>query len=291
MMTLKSIQTLFHRQLSDLYPQPEINTFFYWIVEDVLDLQRIQVSLNPEKTIQEPKLNTIKSYLNRLSKEEPIQYILGNTEFYGLKIKVNPNVLIPRPETEELVDWVIEDLKNEKSTHIIDIGTGSGCIPISLKKNMNQHKISSLDVSKEALKIAKENAEENNVEIELIQQDILTTKTLPSNIKVIVSNPPYVRALEKNKISKNVLDYEPHLALFVENDNPFLFYQKIVELAKLLPHPVIVYFEISQYLRKDFESLMQYLGITSVEIRQDFKGNDRMAKLLMNSELKIIKSL
>lgn len=281
-MTIKFLQTLFRNQLSELYPKSEIDTFFYWIVEDVLNFQRIQVSLNPEKTVTDSQLKTINSYLNRLSNEEPIQYILGYTEFYGLRFKVNPVVLIPRPETEELVNWVIDDLKNENSKYILDIGTGSGCIPVSLKKNLPQHKISGLDVSEKALELAELNAKTNKVEINIIQQNILKTKRLSSDIDVIVSNPPYVRALEKNQISKNVLDYEPHLALFVEDDNPFLFYQKIVELAKLQPQPTVVYFEISQYLREDFESLMQYLGIKSVEIRQDFKGNDRMAKLLVN---------
>lgn len=281
-MTIKTLKNKFYRQLSDLYPQTEIDTFFYWIVEDVLQLERIQVSLNPEKKVAESYLKTITSYLDRLKKEEPIQYILGYTEFYGLKFKVNPSVLIPRPETEELVNWVIEDLKNEKSRHILDIGTGSGCIPISLKKNLNQHKISGLDVSKEALQLAKQNAEENKVEVSFIEENILTSTALDSGVDVIVSNPPYVRSLEKNQISRNVLDHEPHLALFVEDDNPFLFYEKIVELGKTQPHPMVIYFEISQYLRKDFEKLMQNLGINSVEIRKDFKGNDRMAKLMVN---------
>lgn len=282
-MNLKSLQKLFHKKLSDVYPQTEIDTFFYWIVEDVLQLQRIQVSLNPEKEVEESQMKTICSYLSRLSNEEPIQYILGYTEFYGLKFKVNPDVLIPRPETEELVSWVIDDFKDEKSTQIIDIGTGSGCIPISLKKNLSQHHISALDVSQKALDLAKANAKTNNVEVEFIQQDILTTDHLPSKINVIVSNPPYVRALEKKQISKNVLEFEPHLALFVEDDNPLLFYEKIIKLAKCLNHSVVIYCEISQYMRKEFEKLMQYLDIKSVEIRKDFKGNDRMAKLLVNS--------
>jgi len=283
-MTIKNLKNEFHRRLSDLYPQSEIDTFFYWIVEDVLQLQRIQVSLNPEKTIAEFYLKIITSYLNRLKKEEPIQHILGYTEFYGLKFNVNPSVLIPRPETEELVNWVIKDFKNEKSRHILDIGTGSGCIPISLKKNLIQHQVSGLDVSKEALQLAEQNAKENKVEVSFIEENILTSTALASDVKVIVSNPPYVRALEKNKISSNVLDYEPHLALFVEDDNPLSFYEKIVELGKTQPHPVVIYFEISQYLRKDFERLMQYLKVNSVEFRKDFKGNDRMAKLLINSE-------
>jgi release factor glutamine methyltransferase len=283
-MTISSLKAFFYDKLSGIYPEPEIDTFFYWIVEDILNLQRIQVNLKPKTEVKETDLKTIKSYIQRLSKEEPIQHILGYAEFFGLKIKVSPDVLIPRPETEELVHWIIDDFKNEKPTHIVDIGTGSGCIPISLKKNLKQHRISGLDISEKALKLAVQNAKHNDTEVKFMQLDILNTESLTEEVGVIVSNPPYVRALEKDKISKNVLDYEPHLALFVEDDNPFLFYEKIVRLAKAQSIPTLVYFEISQYLRKDFENLMQYLGINSVEIRKDFRGNDRMAKLLVNSD-------
>jgi release factor glutamine methyltransferase len=195
---------------------------------------------------------------------------------------VNKNVLIPRPETEELVEWIISDLKDKHPKHILDIGTGSGCIPIALKKHLNQHQVYALEVSKDAIALARENAKTNHTQVHFIEQNILTTDKLPENIDIIVSNPPYVRQTEKAQIRKNVLDHEPHLALFVEDDNPFLFYQKIVELAKHHTKPTSIYFEISQYMRKEFENLMQYLGINSVEIRKDFRGNDRMARLLVN---------
>jgi release factor glutamine methyltransferase len=283
-MTLLELKQEFKNQLSELYPNTEIDTFYYWIVEDVLNFKRIQVSLDPQKPIEQEKLKIIKSYLDRLTKEEPIQYILGYTEFYGLTFNVNPQVLIPRPETEELVQWVIEDYKNEDSVEIIDIGTGSGCIAVSMQKHLKQHKVSALDVSKTALKQAKKNANLNKVNVHFIQSDILKSDSLPKNIKVIVSNPPYVKSAEKEQMKQNVLAHEPHIALFVEDENPFLFYERIVYLAKLQQHMVVIYFEISQYLQKDFEKLMQYLNVNVVQFRKDFKGNNRMAKLLINSE-------
>jgi release factor glutamine methyltransferase len=283
-MTLIQLKQEFVDQLSEQYPKREIETFYYWILEDVLNVQRIQISLNPQRNVGENELKIILSYLNRLAKEEPIQYILGYTEFYGLTFKVNPQVLIPRPETEELVSWVIDDYKSKDSVEIIDIGTGSGCIAVSLQKHLRQHKISALDVSKTALEQAKKNAELNKVNLNFIQSDILKSDALPKNTRVIVSNPPYVKSTEKEQMKQNVLAHEPHVALFVEDENPFLFYEKIVELAKLKTQPVIIYFEISQYLRKEFEQLMQYLKINTVEFRKDFKGNDRMVKLLINSE-------
>jgi len=283
-MTLIQLKQEFVDHLSELYPKTEIETFYYWILEDVLNVQRIQISLNSQRNVGENELKLILSYLNRLAKEEPIQYILGYTEFYGLTFKVNPRVLIPRPETEELVSWVIDDYKSKDPVEIIDIGTGSGCIAVSLQKRLHQHKISAIDVSKTALEQAKKNAELNKVNLNFIQRDILKSDALPKNTRVIVSNPPYVKSTEKEQMKQNVLAHEPHVALFVEDENPFLFYEKIVELAKLQPHSVIIYFEISQYLRKEFEQLMQYLKINTVEFRKDFKGNDRMIKLLINSE-------
>jgi release factor glutamine methyltransferase len=282
-MSFTELKQHFQTRLSGVYPKDEIDTFFFWIIEDVLKLKRIDIKMSPDQQVDKKNSDVIQSYLYRLEQEEPIQHILGYTEFYGLKFSVNKDVLIPRPETEELVDWIISDLKNASSKNILDIGTGSGCIPISLKKHLDQHKILALDISKEALNLAKQNAQVNHIDVNFIQQDILKTDELPAGIDIVVSNPPYVKAAEKQQINKNVLDYEPHLALFVEDENPFLFYEKIVKLAKKSSGPIVVYFEISQYLRKDFEDLMQYLGINSVEIRKDFRGNDRMAKLLVNS--------
>jgi len=282
-MNLKELKSSFQKKLSNTFAKEEIENFFYWIIEDVLDLKRIDINLNPEQNVENDKLKIIQSYLERLSNEEPIQHILGYTEFYGLKFKVNKDVLIPRPETEELVEWIISDLKDKPSKHITDIGTGSGCIPISLKKHLEQHKISASDVSQKALNLAQKNAKANQVDIDFLEQDILNTDSLNEHIDIIVSNPPYVKSAEKNQISRNVLDFEPHVALFVEDDNPFLFYERIVKLAKKMQKSITIYFEISQYLRKEFEEVMQYLNVNSVEIREDFRGNDRMARVLISN--------
>lgn len=170
----------------------------------------------------------------RFTNEKPIQYITGEAWFYGLQFEVNENTLIPRPETEELVEWIVESQKSKAKSQkleILDIGTGTGCIPISLKANLPEANISAIDISEKALEVAKRNATSNKVEINFIQTNILEEEDLHTQFDVIVSNPPYVRNLEKEEIKKNVLDYEPHLALFVEDNDALLFYRKIAELA------------------------------------------------------------
>ncbi len=281
-MTTKALQTQFHKSLSDIYPKSEIDTFFYWIVEEVLQLKRIDVSLNPGFEINQVDLKTIKNHLNRLQQHEPIQYILGQTEFYGMTFKVNSEVLIPRPETEELVEWIVTDIKDQSKKQILDIGTGSGCIAIALKKKLQSCKVTGIDVSETALNIAFKNAQINGVEIKFIQQDILNLDSLDENIDVIVSNPPYVRALEKEMMRDNVLKFEPHQALFVENNDALLFYRKILTLAKKASKPTYIYFEINQYLSDDLKELLNNEKLTSFTFRKDFKGNDRMLKVLID---------
>ena len=172
----------------------------------------------------------------RLKIHEPIQYIIGETEFYGLPFKVNKHTLIPRPETEELVEWIYSEFSNQQSTinqqQFLDIGTGSGCIAISLAKYLPNSKVSALDIFEEALKIAQQNAEMNKVKIDFFQKDILAAETLPKKYDVIISNPPYVRELEKKQMQQNVLKHEPESALYVGNEDPLLFYRTISRLAK-----------------------------------------------------------
>ena len=265
-MTLKNFRTYFTDTLQEIYLKTEIDTFFFLLIEEKLNLQRVDTVMQPDFLIADANLSELKIILKRLQKEEPIQYILGNTEFYGLPFKVNKNTLIPRPETEELVEWIIKEvtelqnnkvaklgmyatstMNEEKSISIIDIGTGTGCIPISLAKNLNNVKISAIDVSSEALIVAQQNATLNNVDISFLEMDILETKELPQQYNLIVSNPPYVRELEKVEINNNVLENEPHLALFVEDDNPLIFYSKIADLAKIhLKKEGLLFFEINQ---------------------------------------------
>ncbi len=282
-MLLKEFRIHFNKELSAIFPQTEIDSFFFLLLEKELGLQRIDVALNKQILISEEKLKHLYNSLSRLKSQEPIQYVLGETEFYGLPFKVTKDTLIPRPETEELVDWIIADVtglqSNNHAKHaILDIGTGSGCIPISLAKNIPNSSISSIDISKDALLIAKENAISNSVDINFTERDILKTTELQQQYDIIVSNPPYVRELEKKEIQPNVLENEPHLALFVDDNNPLIFYAKIADLAKKhLTANGVLYFEINQYLGKETIEMLTQKGFTT-ELRKDLFGNDRMTK-------------
>ena len=283
-MILKEFKLFFSEALSAIYPKTEIESFFFILMEEILELQRIDTVLKPHFLITEEKIIDLKNILKRLLKEEPIQYILGNTEFYGLPFLVNKNTLIPRSETEELVAWVLAETNllvtnKQKEISILDIGTGTGCIPISLAKKLSAVHISAIDISLEALTIAKQNALLNNVTINFIAADILKTKVLTQQYDIIVSNPPYVRELEKVEIKNNVLENEPHLALFVANDNPLIFYSKIADLAKQhLSKTGILFFEINQYLGKETLMMLQEKGFKNIQLKKDFLGNDRMIK-------------
>lgn len=279
-MNLKHFRVYFTEQLESIFPKTEIDTFFFLLIEEYLGLQRIDFTLQPTLEIPSEKYDLLNTALARLQKEEPIQYILGKTEFYGYPFRVNENTLIPRPETEELVEWILNEVKdNKQQLSILDIGTGTGCIPISLKKNLPSANVSAIDVSEETLKVAKENASLNKAEITFMLQDILQTENLSRQYDVIVSNPPYVRELEKVEIKNNVLENEPHLALFVDDDNPLIFYKKIADLAiKSLTKNGLLFFEINQYLGSETIDMLKCKGFTKVELRKDFFGNYRMIK-------------
>lgn len=279
-MTVKELNLLFEEELSSIYPKNEIKTFFFIVLEEFLNFQRIDSILRANDIINKEKQPVILSIIERLKYEEPIQYILGKTEFYGLPFNVNNKTLIPRPETEELVEWIIEETKNiDTELNILDIGTGSGCIPISLKVNIPKAIVTTIDVSNDAITIAKQNAVLNNVEISFLNMDILNSKKLPGNYDIIVSNPPYVRNLEKGEMKNNVLNNEPHLALFVENDNPLIFYDKISKLASAyLKKEGMLFFEINQYLSKETSSLIKNNGFQNISLKKDLFGNNRMIK-------------
>jgi len=278
-MTVKEVQQEFKTALETLYPSGEIENFFFWSIEEVSGMRRIDFSLNPNTSLDENNLSKLKVILERLKQQEPIQYILGVTEFYGLRFEVDPSVLIPRPETEELVDWVISDCRNLKPLNILDIGTGSGCIPISIKKNLEQHKLYGMDISQQAIQTAKRNAQLNAVEVNFVEQDVLKLETLVMAPDVIISNPPYVKHAEQQQMAANVLKYEPHLALFVENDDPLVFYRKICKLAKNNVRPTRVYFELNEFHKDDYRAMAEHLDCLSYEFRQDFRGRPRMLKL------------
>ncbi|KIC00291.1 glutamine methyltransferase [Flavobacterium sp. KMS] len=279
-MKIKQYRTQFIQELSGIYDVLEVESFFYLILEEKRNLKQIDLALNPDLFFSDEEIADWSILVTELKKEIPIQYLLGKTNFYGLDFEVNSNVLIPRPETEELVEWIIkEDLKvgKSKNLRILDIGTGSGCIAISLAKNISHAQVFAIDVSENALATAKRNAETNGVSVTFLLQNILETEDLMQEFDVIVSNPPYVRNLEKEEIKKNVLDYEPHLALFVADNDALIFYRKIAELAqKNLKKNGSLYFEINQYLGKETVELLEDLGFKNIELRKDIYDNDRM---------------
>jgi len=287
-MILKEVKTKFLSELNGLYELEEIENFFFILVEHYLHLNRLSVALTPEKSFSSKDLKPITDALKDLKKNIPIQYILGETEFYGLPFKVNKNVLIPRPETEELVDWILKTESNKRDIqlNILDIGTGSGCIAISIAKQLSKANVYALDISEEALVIAKLNAEINDVDIQFVQGNILNSQTWNNEIKstafdIIVSNPPYVRKLEQGQMRENVLNYEPHLALFVNNEDPLQFYKAIAEYAlKNLKMNGVLYFEINEYLGNQMLQLLEKYNFNSIELKQDLFGKDRMIKAI-----------
>jgi release factor glutamine methyltransferase len=283
-MNIKSLKTYFFTELQTIQEEAEIESFFFILTEFLHNLKRMDVSLHPDFEITESYVKKWQTIISELKTEKPIQYITGEAWFYGLRFEVNENTLIPRPETEELVEWIVKGLKEKgKEQRVLDIGTGSGCIPIALKKEIPNAAVFAIDISEKALEMARKNALDNQVEVNFIQQDILQSSTLQlsksSNLlfDVIVSNPPYVRNLEKQEIKRNVLDYEPHLALFVDDLDALLFYRKIAQLAwKSLAPNGKLFFEINQYLGKETVELLEQLGFKNIELRKDFMGNDRM---------------
>ncbi|MFV8352720.1 peptide chain release factor N(5)-glutamine methyltransferase [Flavobacterium sp. XS2P14] len=281
-MKIKDYRTQFIGVLTPIYDAGEAESFFYLILEEKQKLKRIDLALQPDLLFLEEEIVVWNSILEELKKEIPIQYLLGKTSFYGLDFEVNPNVLIPRPETEELVEWIIRNnskIEKFKDLKILDIGTGSGCIAISLAKNLPNATVSAIDVSEKALATAKKNAQNNSVNVSFINQNILQADDLKQQFDIIVSNPPYVRNLEKGEIKKNVLDNEPHLALFVEDEDALIFYKKIAQLAqKNLTASGMLFFEINQYLGPETVSLLEELQFKDIELRKDMYGNDRMIR-------------
>ncbi len=278
-MKLKELQDIFHKTLDAIYDKNEVDSFFFMLSEHYYNVSRIKLAVDVNYAVKD--YNTILNALEDLKKERPIQYIIGETEFYGLPFKVNEHVLIPRPETEELVEWIISKLKTQNSEFkILDIGTGSGCIAIALAKNLKKAKVYALDVSKNALRVAKHNAELNAVNVEFLNDDILNYgDSIFEDLEfdIIVSNPPYVRDQEKTLMQANVLNNEPHLALFVKDDNPLLFYNAIVSFSiENLKKGGLLFFEINEYLGDDMICLLRENNFSEIELRQDIFKKDRM---------------
>lgn len=278
-MKLKDYRDQFVQALTPLYDIMEAESFFAIALLEIKGWKRIDMAMHPDAVINNEEEGRWNAVLSELMRQRPIQYIFGKAHFYGLEFTVNENTLIPRPETEELVDWIITENHSGQKINIIDIGTGSGCIAISLAKNLSEAVVSAIDVSGEALSVAKQNAEINEVSIEFIETDILSVTSLPKKYDIIVSNPPYVRNLEKQEIKDNVLKYEPHLALFVEDNDALLFYRKIALLGQsALVEGGCLFFEINQYLGEETVAMLENYGYKNIELRKDLFGNERMIR-------------
>jgi release factor glutamine methyltransferase len=279
------IRNFYKAKLIPDYDEKEADNLLFMLIEEFTGISKAMVLSEPGRTISESELLKIHFAVKDLNNFKPIQYILGKTEFYGLKLEVNPSVLIPRPETEELAEMVVRENQNRQNLRIIDVGTGSGCIAIAIKKNLPEISMLGLDISAQAIKTADKNAIQNNVKIEFKVVNFLDKGTW-SNLglfDIIVSNPPYVRHSEKEFMKKNVMNYEPDEALFVDDKNPMIFYNAIVEFAyQNLIKTGIVYCEINQYLGKDILSLFSKSGFAEVEILKDLFGNDRFVKATFN---------
>ncbi|MDO6490810.1 MULTISPECIES: peptide chain release factor N(5)-glutamine methyltransferase [unclassified Cellulophaga] len=278
-MLLKEIKKIFHIELDAMYPVEEVDSFFYMTIEHYLKLERFILAMQPDYVVKKEEEGVLFSTIEQLKKNVPIQYIFKTTHFMGLDFNVNSNVLIPRPETEELVSWILSEVDINQEITILDIGTGSGCIAISLAKNLPKAKVFALDVSKNALEVAKNNAEANNVSVTFIEKSILEEPNLKQKFDVIVSNPPYVRELEKAEMNTNVLDNEPSLALFVSDSKPLVFYDAITNFAvNYLVDGGKLYFEINQYLGKETKVLLEKQDYKNIILKKDMFGNDRMLK-------------
>lgn len=280
MNTISDIIKQINTQLSSLYDKKEIDGLIYLIFDHLLKYTKFDIHLRKDEEISAETEKNIINIVNQLIKHKPIQYIIGYTEFYDLHFDVNTYTLIPRQETEELVDIIIAE-NNGKTIDILDIGTGSGCIAISLAANLNNACVSAIDISEGALNMAKTNAKTNNVNVEFSKVDILDTEARDSMGKfdIIVSNPPYVMDSEKKLMENNVLDYEPHTALFVSDDDPLIFYRNIASFSLThLKQEGKLYFEINEALGKEMKEMLHNMGFKNILVIKDIHNKDRMLK-------------
>jgi release factor glutamine methyltransferase len=285
MKTVKDVLVTFQQGLETLYDARETGAITLMVLEELTGMSRAKVKAFPEEEITPDVLEKLTAILNELKTGKPVQYILGTAEFYGLTFLVNAATLIPRPETEELVEWVLEGQKlkvESQKLSVLDIGTGSGCIAISLKKNLKYANVSAIDISANALATAKQNAIINEADVTFIEHDILSTDFLKiASLKpdIIVSNPPYVTLKDKTQMHVNVNNFEPHTALFVPENDPLIFYRVIADFATTqLNDKGLLFFEINENFGKQTVELLQDKGFTSIELRQDMSGRDRMVK-------------
>ena len=267
------------QSLASYYPDSEVSVFVHLIIEHITGSSLPLLLLDKSTKITKQEAVEIEKIVDRLKTFEPIQHIIGDTEFYGLTFVVNKNVLIPRQETEELVELIINENKSSKELKILDIGTGSGCIAISLKKHIPRSEVEAWDISNDALEVATQNSLFNKTSIEFKEVDILANYPTTSKFDVIVSNPPYILDREKGEMDRNVLDFEPHNALFVPNEKPLLFYERIADIAKDLLNPEgMLYFEINRQMGAETTNMLEDRGFNNIELIKDISNNDRIIK-------------
>ncbi len=271
------------KELTGFYPETEIKAFVRIILENVCGLDYTAQVLKIDEVIDSESSKKIAGIVERLKMFEPVQYIFGETEFYGLKLKVTPAVLIPRPETEELIHWIAKTISGDDLS-IIDIGTGSGCIALALKKQFPLADVSGVDISEKSLKVARKNGELNNLDVAFFQADILNWKNYNwESYNLIVSNPPYVRESEKELMEANVLEYEPGAALFVSDENPLIYYRALAGFAKAhLTENGRLFLEINEMFGKETEELLKNEGFQNIEIKKDLNGKVRMVSCHKN---------
>lgn len=266
-------------QLKDIYAETEIGSISYLLMSEITGFSRTEIFLNKNTKISDNQEFLLKKYVEELKNHTPIQYVIGKTEFYGLTFKVDKSVLIPRPETEELVDWITQSFSKNQAIQLLDIGTGSGCIAITLKHIFKNSTVTAFDISDAAIQTALINAESNNCQVNFQKTDILNKQTSDIQYDVIVSNPPYIPDSDKLEILPNVLNYEPHLALFVPDNDPLVFYNAIAKFAcnNLKPNGLL-FFEIHRDFGNQIIELLNQLGFSDILLRKDISGNDRMIR-------------
>ncbi|PLX03380.1 MAG: peptide chain release factor N(5)-glutamine methyltransferase [Marinilabiliales bacterium] len=281
---LNELKSLYLESLYPIYTSEEALQIINILINKYFGLSRVDQALDPDLKLSESEMLSLHFAVKQLKKNVPLQYITGEAYFLDLKLKVNNNVLIPRPETEELVNLIVEK-ESGKKLSLIDIGTGSGCIAIALSKKLNDSTVYALDISKEALEVAKFNARTNNVNIQFVEDDVLSSKyTFDSKFDFIVSNPPYVRNIEKQQMKPNVLDNEPHIALFVNDNDPLKYYAAILEFSKLnLKTGGRLYFEINEALGKKLMELVLGYSYAKVKLHKDINNKDRILTAEKNS--------
>lgn len=275
-------------KLKFLYDASELQQIIFLLLEEELGYSRDDLRSGKEHDLDHISSENLNRFLSKLIAGEPLQYVLGYAWFYGMRFKVDKSVLIPRPETEELIAWLLSHNSGCQTPYfVLDIGTGSGCIAVSLKKALPAADIVAIDVSGEALLLAKQNAEMNSAKVNFLRGDILSQEvqnSLTDKFDIIISNPPYVRKSEMNSMAAHVRDHEPHTALFVQDDDPLIFYRRIADLAKAnLKEGGQLFFEVNAALGTDVMGLLLAKGFQNVELKKDISGNDRMIRATLNS--------